>query len=320
MSDKPTPELDPLDLVVRARGAPLGASEREALARELARSATARLSYEVGVTLDRTARVRPGDGALIERALEGALAGAHPAPRRRAPRVAALLAATLALTSAAAATRQILVWRSRTHSAEPTYAVAGGRSAPSLLDARSSPRTPAVRDEPAASAVTPSAVAPGAVTAKTVTPGAVGGRAVPVPTTGTKSEPVPVATAASLFHDAGAARRLGDFPRAQAIYLELVARFPESSEAQVARVSLGKLLLGAGNAREADAAFNAYLRSGATALREEALVGRADALMALGRNAEERSVRRELVSRYPTSVYSKRARERLAELDGAGTP
>jgi TolA-binding protein len=124
-------------------------------------------------------------------------------------------------------------------------------------------------------------------------------------------------TPADLFKEAGAARRGGDLARARALYVELERQFPGSNEARVSRVSLGKLFLSAGSARDAEAAFAQYLRSGAADLREEALVGRADALMALGRSSEERSVRRELVRRYPASVYANRARERIAEIDGA---
>lgn len=299
MTDKPTPE--PLDLVVRARNGALGASESRALEDALATSASARVAYEVGSALDRASRVRPGDEALLERALERTFAAMPPMRRRPLPRVAAALAATLALASAGAATHQVISWRSasKTHVAPP--AGAAERSAPARA-----PRSARVAvtvetaARPEASAAPAASVLPAPGTERT-----------------TAAAAVPPATAASLFRDAGAARRAGDFARARALYVELEQRFPASSEARVSRVSLGKLYLSSGNARAAEAAFAQYLRSGAADLRAEALVGRADALRALGRSAEERSVRQELVRSYPTSVYAKRARERIAELDGS---
>jgi hypothetical protein len=98
--------------------------------------------------------------------------------------------------------------------------------------------------------------------------------------------------------------------------VELDATFPGSSEARVSRVSLGKLFLRAGRPSDAEAVFAQYLRSGAADLREEALVGRAEALMALGRYADERNIWQELVRGYPASVHANRARGRIAELDG----
>jgi TolA-binding protein len=98
--------------------------------------------------------------------------------------------------------------------------------------------------------------------------------------------------------------------------VQLEAHFPGSNEARVSRVSLGKLFLRAGRPSDAEAAFAQYLRSGAADLREEALVGRADALEALGRSTEERNTWQELVRGYPASVYTNRARGRIAEIDG----
>jgi TolA-binding protein len=314
MTGKLSSEFEPLDLVVRARRAVLSKRERDAFAQALATSATARTAYEIGSDLDMTARVRPGDEALVERALVGTLARKQPIERSRRPRIAVALAATLALASAAAATRQVLVWRS---SARP---MAPGRAA--LVEHPASNRTPP-RGGPspapgAAAAITdPDAHAPAAAPA------------TPLPIPATASRPAPAeldreetddpsdrATAAGLFREAGAARRAGDLARARALYVELEANFPGSSEARVSRVSLGKLYLSAGKPSDAEAVFAQYLHSGAADLREEALVGRADALRALGRYAEERNVWQELVRRYPASVYANRARGRIAEIEG----
>jgi hypothetical protein len=312
MNGKPTSELEALDLVIRARSAVLSEREREDLVQTLTTSAAARTAYEIGSDLDLMARVRPGDEALVERALEVTLARSNRS-QRRMPRIALVLAATLALASAAAATHQVLVWRSNARPLVPARTALVERAAPKLAKAQGKPSpvpdpiatmSPETRVVPAPAPATPLSLRPAAQHP----PGQVAREDM--------GEPVDRATAASLFQEAGAARRAGDLARARALYAELEASFPGSNEARVSRVSLGKLFLLAGKAGDAEVAFAQYLRSGAADLREEALVGRADALKALGRNAEERNVRQELVRRYPASVYANRARERIAEIDG----
>jgi TolA-binding protein len=314
MTGKSDPELEPLDLVARARHGALSPMEQDALDQALATSATLRMVYEVGSALDLMTRVRSSDAALLDRVIDGALTKRETRVPRRRPRLAAALAATLALASAAAATRQVLVWRSQDGLVEPPR-VAGTPSAASNRNSGGlAPKVPAR----AALAVSEAASATAAEPS--------GGPSEPPPAPrlrearGAAEPSREKGTAGSLFREAGAARRAGELARARALYAELERRFPSSSEARVSRVSLGKLLLSAGNAREAEDSFAQYLRSGATALREEALVGRADALMALGRSAEESSVRAELVRRYPASVYANRARERIAELEGRNAP
>lgn len=309
MTDKSTSEPEPLDLVVRARKGTLSAREAKALTDVLATSASVRVAYEVGSDLDRVSRVRPGDEALLERALARAFAGRPPIRRRRRPIVAVALAATLTLASAAAATRQVIVWRaeSEARAAESTRVAAGQQPISPGTRRGSSP----VAEKAEAVAEPEASAAPVPLVIPEPTP------AQPAPASAGSSAASPQrTTAASLFRDAGGARRAGDFARARALYIELEQRFPGSSEARVSRVSLGKLYLSSGNPRDAEVAFAQYLRSGAGDLRAEALVGRADALEALGRIGEERSVRQELLRRFPASVYANRARERIAEIDG----
>jgi TolA-binding protein len=78
-------------------------------------------------------------------------------------------------------------------------------------------------------------------------------------------------------------------------------------------VSLGNLLLDMGRAREAEQQFASYL-GGRPALAQEALIGRAQSLAALGQTDEERRVWTELLHDYPGSVYAARAKQRLAQL------
>jgi TolA-binding protein len=131
------------------------------------------------------------------------------------------------------------------------------------------------------------------------------------------SPPTSELTAAELFRRAGLARREGKLAQARATFLELERRFPDSEEARLARVSLGKLLLDTGDADQALRQFDEYLGARSGALAEEALVGRAQALGRLGRAVEEERVWRDLLSRYPRSVYAARARQRLDELGAA---
>jgi TolA-binding protein len=303
MTDDAAPERDALDLVVRARRNALSTAESNDFAQAVATSASVRTAYEIGSDLDLATRVRPGDEALLERALTRTFSESRPLRRRRLPRVAAALAATLALASAAAATRQVIEWRAKARSVEVARVAAVERASSNRAGGRSaaSPSAAALHD-----GTTRTAPA-GSLTAEPSAP--------PALADGRGAAPLRQATAASLFRDAGAARRAGDLARARALYTELESRFPGSSEARVSRVSLGKLLLSAGHAREAEAAFAQYLRSGASDLGEEALVGRADALRALGRSAGERRARLDLIRRYPASVYANRTRERIAELD-----
>jgi len=116
-----------------------------------------------------------------------------------------------------------------------------------------------------------------------------------------------------LFSQANAARRDADVPRAAALYHELERLHPAAPEALVSRVALGRLLLErAGDARGALAEFDGYLaRAPRGALAEEALFGKASALLRLGRTAEEQDTWRLLVERFPRSVYADRARARL---------
>jgi TolA-binding protein len=126
------------------------------------------------------------------------------------------------------------------------------------------------------------------------------------------------ATAAELFRDANAARRASDFALARELYGKLQTKYPSTDETSVSRVSLGKLLLTAGRAREADQQFKSYLATGRKNLEEEALVGRADALRRLGESGEERRVWEVLLRSHPSSVYATRARQRLDELGATG--
>jgi TolA-binding protein len=99
------------------------------------------------------------------------------------------------------------------------------------------------------------------------------------------------------------------------LYAELQRRFPSSAEAKLSHVSMGKLLLSVGKFADAERKFSDYLAAGGGPLSEEAWVGEAQSFRGQGRAADERRAWRELLQRFPSSVYAQRARQQLAEAD-----
>jgi hypothetical protein len=96
---------------------------------------------------------------------------------------------------------------------------------------------------------------------------------------------------------------------------KLQADFPGSPQAHVSLVSLGKLLMQRAMPEAALQRFSTYLVTSGP-LEEEALFGRAQALAALGRAADESRTWERLLTRYPQSVYAGAARKRLVALGG----
>jgi TolA-binding protein len=95
------------------------------------------------------------------------------------------------------------------------------------------------------------------------------------------------------------------------LHAELVARYPQSHEAQVSRMMVARMLLDRGDAAGALAGFDAYLRAGSGELREDALAGRATALERLGRTDEARRAWMALLDQYPNTAYGAHARSRV---------
>ncbi len=296
----------PEDRLVLARRGEL--AEFDILDRYLEESATLRAAHQVGVDFDQMARVRAGDEALVQRAAERTLSRAR-APRPRTRRVVALAVAAMVLggSSLAAASAwkgelrgilELLPFVDAVPSAPVPKAQPKPKRAPRPL-VQASP-------QPVVTSEVPVEVASSAPVSAKVTAEA------PAPTVGLG------ATAADLFRRASEARRNGDLDGARILYVELMTRFPGSTEAHLSRVSLGKLLLLQGRAMEAEREFLAYLGAGSGELTEEALNGRAESLARLGRASEERRLWTDFLQRFPHSVYAARARKRLDELGGTG--
>jgi len=123
-------------------------------------------------------------------------------------------------------------------------------------------------------------------------------------------------TAADLFARANDARRHGELSDAVGLYRQLQQRFPGSREEVMARVALARLMLDRlEDPQGALALFDRYLGANPNGtLALEARLGKALALMRLGRRAEERQAWQKLLSAHPNSIYADRAERRLAEL------
>lgn len=292
----------PEDLVVRGRRGLLSEGEQRELERVLEGSASLRVAHLVGRDLDRATQVQTGDEARILSAVDRVLAGAPPASERSARtsemrlrpsgtkrrRVMAAIAICATLCASGIAAAELAGVR-----VVPWLTVAPVTQLQKGMESASLPPLP--RAKPIAAA------------APSTEKGTPTGEA-PAPITRQKE-----ASAAQLFHDANSARRSGEFQRAKGLYSRLIARYPESDEARLARVSLGKLLLEKGEPSQAEREFRRYLSKGGQ-LAEEALVSRAESLGKMKRPNQERQAWQELLSRYPNSVYAARARQRISAL------
>jgi TolA-binding protein len=286
----------------------------------------------VGADLDRSTAVRPGDEDLIlaaaDRALQrvlGAPAAARLLPRsaevrassrRHARRIAAALVAAAMISASgmaaawwsgvvaipwlptptrgeAATPAAAPVVRHRAHTPKTAKAEAGETSMDPAPPETAAPEQAVVAAEPEARMARAEPLAP---------------RAAPRPSK--NIEPA----APELFSRANAARRAGDFAQARRVYSELIAKYPDSDEARLSELSLGKLLLASGEAAQAEREFSHYLSAGNEPLAEEALVNQAESLHAMNRAADERKAWQRLLMEHPNSVYGARARARLSAL------
>jgi Tetratricopeptide repeat len=119
---------------------------------------------------------------------------------------------------------------------------------------------------------------------------------------------------ATLLLQARAQLGEGDERGAAKAYAALLEAHPGSAEAQAARMSLGRLRLGAGRPKAALALFERYLQRGGP-LAEEALWGKIQALDALGRPPKAKALSTaidQLVREFPNSVYRERAQALLS--------
>jgi hypothetical protein len=108
-------------------------------------------------------------------------------------------------------------------------------------------------------------------------------------------------------------RAKGDFRGATDVYRRIHAADPQSPSGRAALVSLGELLLSLNDPQGALKAFDSYLVRGG-ALAQESLFGRARALRALNRPAEERAAIERFLAAYPNAPQGRVLRSRLAAM------
>ncbi|HSZ83616.1 MAG TPA: tetratricopeptide repeat protein [Polyangia bacterium] len=314
-----TIDLHPEDMLDAARRGTLGAAAAEDLHAHLDRCAACRLSLTLPDELHAEAAVTSADDALVASLVRGALRGeprvaveerphrTHASAGRRVAVALALLlvggsggAAVWSMGGATFARRfvpEILQLPRRHEPAAPP------RLAPVVAVPERAP-VPGADSPPVAPVVAPLLEPP----APPAAPAHLARIHVPLPT-------LPRVSADELFTEANRARRAGDYALALRRYADLRRAYPGSRAELTARVVAGDLLLAEGPTRDALASFDSYLATSPTGtLAEEALVGRASALMRLGRRDEEREAWTRLLREHPGSVQGARARRRLAEL------
>ncbi len=318
----------PLDLIVRARRGELSASEEQRLKQCLRSSPTLRVAHLVGSDFDRVGEVEPGDDQQVRRFVADAMRR-HTNARRgwRGPRrlvtgllaVAFLLSGTTALgwwhgwvRLAFLSSPEVAASASAQGTAVPVAPPPRPRRPTAAPSADSSnkpePEVPSV-PPPSRARPEPESLARQRSTTPRLQSGSRDGSTAAFASVESDS-----LTAEGLFSSANQARRAGQNARAIAMFQQLQTQFPSSAEAQLSRLSLGRVWLAQGRAQQALDQFSSYLATGGP-LTEEALLGRARALAALGRLDEERAAWRTLQGRFPNSVYKVQAEERLRQLD-----
>ena len=340
----------PENLGVRARRAALLPGEQAEFERVLSTSPILRMAYQLGRDFDAIAAVETGDEQRVARFVDRALAARRSRPQRLfgTVRLSPWLAAAAVLAVCGAAFGVRGVWWQQP-ATTPVASAVVAESAPMRAKPRavSLPRPVSEpRDEssaatnqsnqnvsensvqpPSASQVAP-LNSPPAPVIRPVRP------VVPTLTSAPVMTAAPVASQrkdsvatfvleqpsesnpGALMRQASRARSLGEIDRAVALLSELQNKFSGSPEAHVSLVSLGKLLMQRGRPDAALQRFSSYLVASGP-LEEEALVGCARSLAALGRASEERSTWQRLLARFPGSVYAGAARERMVTLGQA---
>jgi TolA-binding protein len=319
-----------LDLIVRARRGELSPSEERRLKQCLRSSPALRVAHLVGSDFDRVGEVEPGDDQQVRRFVADALRHHTNAGRAwRGPRrlVTGLLAAAFLLSGTTAfgwwqgwvqlrflAAPDVAPTSSAECQATPPVAPQSG-TRPLPTTPSGEPSSQPELEAPAVALPHRAPVEPESSPAKNRTRAGFQASSRAGSTAAFAPVEASPPTAGDLFSSGNRARRAGQNARAIALFQQLQREFPSSAEAQLSRLSLGRVWLAQGVASQALAQFDGYLKSGGP-LAEEALLGKARALAALGRFGEERAAWQTLQRRFPASVYHAQADERLRQLDG----
>jgi putative zinc finger protein len=309
-------DLHPEELLDRARRGEASPEERQRLRAHLAACPACRFEHVLAADGARAAATTAEDAQVLARARRGAARALHQRralatrasswTRRRPTRLVFAAAALVifAATFAAATTvvRHVMrgpelepVEAARVARAHRRVASASAEAAPAALAPDDNAQDDGLADSDSAVVEAPKAAPARAPRARQV---------------------ASADSPGELFARANAARRAGQTREASRLYRELQREFPGSSEELVSRVTLGRWMLDRlDDPSGALARFDSYLANPVhTALREEALIGRALALGKLGRTSEERGAWTAFLAAFPGSVYAERARGRLEAL------
>ena len=299
-----TPPSCQSQLLFRVRRGLGSDRDRQALEAHLSSCEACRLLDQFERDFETEGDAQPGDAqriarlaARVSQALERPQSHALRTPPRRAVRRTLPLALLGFATSAAAASGVVWFWGAREPQLVAPLAASGSivvrapSSAAHPLPHQSTASAAGAEEPPKDKHVAPSSSAKPKTSAATP----------------------PKRTVAELFQLASRARRAGDASSAIRYYRALLRDYPGSAEASLSRISLGNLLLETGAAAAALTEFNAYLRAPSGSMAAEAQYGRARALAALGRQAQELAAWKRLLADFPASPYATRARRRLGE-------
>jgi TolA-binding protein len=310
------------DLLAEARRRALSREEESRLEELVERSPEARILHYAGWSFDRDSSARGGDDVLVARlaarAVERSSKPATMPLRRRKRPFVALLAAALAVASTAGAGVGVVYFvRAPARTADVAQPAPPPQGPMNALRTRTAPRM--LPSEPARAATPPvgpqvlplpdPAPAPQSPAPQTAPARNAEIASAPVSKNSNSTLTSDALSARSLFARANQQRVSGDTRGAIVLYQMLTERHPGSAEADLAELSLGKLLLQTG---DASGALTHFRRAGgAGALGSEALWGEANALKTLGRTSEERQTLERLLALHPDGAYAKAARKRL---------
>jgi len=325
----------------RARRGILPAPEMIDFATHLTLCPDCRMAWRIFADFQGSAGAVPGDELIVERATRAALASGRGRTRRW---VSAIPAAAAVLVAAGVASGAIALRARYLHPHDSATAVPAsprrsGRPVPGAIRSNTSTPVPSPtlvappeppRSPPALSTVeggvprrAPLAAARSLQARPTKIPPVSRqiSLASPAPTLDLPAQPAGGTGRCAQGQEALARavhqRNEGDSDAAVQSFLDLQTACTGLPEAMVSLVSMGELLLGRGDASQALASFDAYLRGAPSGtLAPEALEGKARALVQLGRGDEAQAIWREVTRRFPRSPY---ARHVAAGTRGEGT-
>ena len=294
-------QIEPTDLLCRARRDELTAEEQRRLSASLQHSLEVRLMNEMLSQFERESNVRPGDDLLLARITAralGAPGAPEKAPLRKRRWLSTLLVAAAVLLVASLA--GALLGGARLKRA-PKRAVPVGAPSAAIASRLARPRgLPIAKAVPSEAAPEPPPIPVSHPQAHTASPQR------PPPELKVSDASI----AAELFAQANMLRRQGRGVEAAESYQRLLDWYPSSREVGPTRLALGKYFE-ATQPERALAHYRALARAGG-ALRAEALWGMAEIANRLGERSLAEQTLNDLLREYPDSPYAEVARNRAA--------